>query len=144
MWKLILTAIWLGVLAGIDLWRKRIPLWILAVSGIFVTCVSAYGIWEKKMEGITLLWSTIPGVGMIIVAIVSQKAGWADGIVLLMLGALVGCRACTYSFTLSMLVISMVSLALLATKRADKNSKLPYLPFLWIGYLAQTALGLAV
>lgn len=142
MWKLILIASWLGVLAGIDLWRKRIPLWILAVSGMFVTCMSVYGIWEKKMEGIPLLWSSLPGVGMVIVAIVSKKAGWADGIVLLLLGALVGFRACIYSFTLSMLVISVVSLALLATKRVNKNSKMPYLPFLWIGYLTQTALGL--
>lgn len=142
MWKLILTAVWLGVLAGIDLWHKRIPLWILAVSGVYVTCVSFYGIWEKNMEGIPLLWSTIPGVGMVLLAVFTKKAGWADGVVLLLLGTQIGFRACAYSFTLSMLVISVLSLALLAVKRVNKNSKLPYLPFLWIGYLAQTALGL--
>lgn len=144
MWKPILTAIWLGVLAGIDLWRKKIPLWILAASGVGVTCVSVYGVLEKNMEGIPLLWSTIPGVGMIIAAVISKKAGWADGVILSLLGALIGMQECAYSFTLSMLAISVVSLALLAAKRVNKNSKLPYLPFLWIGYLVQAALGLGV
>lgn len=142
MRKLILTAIWLGVLAGIDLWRKKIPIWILAASGIYVTCVSVYGIWEKNMEGIPLLWSTLPGMGMMMVAVGTKKAGWADGVVLLLLGVRIGFRECAYSFMFSILSISVLSLVLLAAQRVDKNSKLPYLPFLWLGYLVQTALGI--
>lgn len=144
MWKLIFIALWLGVLAGIDLRYKKIPYWLLAVSGVIVTCVSVRRICMVGMQDMQLVWSVLPGVGMLLIALVSKKAGWADGIILVLLGVAVGFRVCAFSFALSMLIISVVSLVLLMLKRVGKNTKIPYLPFLWIGYLAQTALGLGV
>lgn len=144
MWKLIFIALWLGVLAGIDLRYKKIPYWLLAVSGVIVTCVSVHRVCMVGMQDMQLLWSVLPGVGMLLIALVSKKAGWADGIVLVLLGVMVGFRVCAFSFALSMLIISVVSLVLLMLKRVGKNTKIPYLPFLWIGYLVQTALGLGV
>lgn len=142
IWELIFIALWLGVLAGIDLRYKKIPYWLLAASGIIATCVSVYLICTVGIQNIQLLWSALPGVGMLLISLVSKKAGWADGIVLVLLGVMAGFRVCVFSFALSMLIISMVSLVLLMLKRVGKNTKIPYLPFLWIGYLAQTALGL--
>lgn len=141
MWKLIFIALWLGVLAGIDLRYKKIPVWLLAVSGIIVTFVSIFEARRDGMQDLQLLWGVLPGVGLMIIALISKKAGWADGIVLMLLGVLVGFGACVFSFALSMLMISVVSLVLLVLKRVGKNTQLPYLPFLWIGYLAQAALG---
>lgn len=141
MWKLIFIALWLGVLAGIDLRYKKIPAWLLAVSGIIVTFVSICEARRDEMQDLQLLWSLIPGAGLMLIALISKMAGWADGVVLILLGVLVGFGACAMSFALSMLMISVVSLVLLVLKRVGKNTKLPYLPFLWIGFLAQAALG---
>lgn len=143
MWKFILTAIWLALLAGMDIRHKHVPVWLLALGGMFVTMISVYGIWKGQLGGRELFWSIIPGTVLLAVAVFTKKAGWADGVVLLFLGALIGFRACIFSFTLSMIFISMVSLVLLVLKRVRKNTKLPYLPFLCIGYLVQTTLGLA-
>lgn len=144
MWKLIFIALWLGVLAGIDLRFKKIPVWLLAASGIIVTFVSLYEARKDGIQDLQLLWGVIPGVGLMLIALISKKAGWADGVVLMLLGILVGFGACALSFALSMLMISVVSLVLLVLKRVGKNTYLPYLPFLWIGYLVQATLGLGV
>lgn len=144
MWKIILIVFWLGILAGIDLRYKKIPIWLLAVSGMIMTSVSLTEIFMVGMQGMQLFWGMLPGVGMVMIALISKKAGWADGIVLALLGVMVGFRACAFSFILSMLMISLVSLVLLISKRVSQNTKLPYLPFLWIGYLAQAAMKIGV
>ena len=137
-----MIALWLGILALMDIWRKRVPVWLLAVSGICVTCVSAREIWQGSMGSAEIMWGILPGFILLLTAVFSKKAGWADGVVLLLLGGMTGFRACTFSFILSMLAISVISLTLLMMKRVGKNTKMPYLPFLWVGYLVQAALKL--
>lgn len=143
MWKFIMIALWMVVLAEVDIRRKHVPVWLLVFGGILVTAVSVYNIWNGQFWGRELVWSTVPGVVLLAVAVFTKKAGWADGVVLLFLGLLTGFRECIFSFTLSMLFISVVSLVLLAIKRVRKNTTLPYLPFLCTGYLVQAVLGLA-
>ena len=143
MWKFILTALWLVALAGMDIQRKHVPVWILMLGGIAVTCVSVYSAWNGRFWERELVWSIVPGAVLLAVAVLTKKAGWADGVVLIFLGMLTGFREGIFSFTLSMLFISVVSLVLLTLKRVRKNTTLPYLPFLCAGYLVQAALGLA-
>ena len=140
--KVILIALWLGILAFMDIRRRRVPIWLLVVSGMFVTCASVCEIWKGSMGGTEILWGILPGFVLLLTAALSKKAGLADGVVLLLLGVMTGFRECTFSFTFSMLAISVISLALLMMKRVGKNTKMPYLPFLWVGYLAQAALKL--
>lgn len=140
MWEIILTVLWLGVLAGIDFRCMRVPVWLLIASGIFVTSMSLWKIWQGRIVDAGLFWSMLPGVVMLLVAIISQKAGVADGVVLLLMGISTDFRTCALSFVISLFVIGAVSLVLLVLKRAGKNTKLPYLPFLWLGYVTQVAL----
>ena len=142
MRKVILIALWLGILGYMDIRRRRVPIWILAFSGIFVTCLSVYELWKGSMGGTQLLWGILPGFMLLFAAVLSKKAGWADGVVLLLLGAMTGFQECVFSFILSMLAISAISLTLLIMKRVGKNTKMPYLPFLWGGYLIQAALSI--
>lgn len=88
------------------------------------------------------MWGILPGFMLLLTAVLSNKAGWADGVVLLLLGVMTGFRECTFSFILSMLAISVISLTLLMMKRVEKNTKIPYLPFLWVGYMVQAVINL--
>ena len=142
MYKVILSVFWLGVLAWLDIRRRRVPVWLLMISGIIVTSMSFYEIWRGSVNGMDRLSGILPGVVMLLVAYATQKAGWADGVILLLLGLHTGFRESVYSFTLSMLIISAVSLMLLVLKRVNRNTKLPYLPFLFAGYVVQKALRL--
>ncbi len=141
MWKFVLTALWLGMLAVADIRRMRVPMLLLAVGGVFAAAAVLSG-WRTEGQSVmTVLWSMTPGAAMLLVAAVTGKAGWADGAVLLFLGVLEGLRVCMISLLVSLSAISIVSLVLLCFRKAGKNSKLPYLPFLWIGYIIQTVMG---
>lgn len=142
MWKLIFTVLWLGMLAGMDARRRYVPIWLLIIGGIFVTFVSVYEGWKGKLEITELFWSILPGMVLLTVAVLTKNAGWADGVVLLLLGLCTGFRTCIFSFGLSMFFISIVSLTLLAFRKVNKNTKLPFLPFLYAGYLLQAAIGI--
>lgn len=139
MWKLLLTILWLGVLAGIDARRRYVPVWLLTLTGVIVTLVSVYEGRKGNLEVTELIWSIFPGIALLTVAVLTKKAGWADGVVLLLLGVHTGFRTCIFSFALGMFFISVVSLALLAFRKVNKNTKLPFLPFLYTGYLIQAA-----
>lgn len=140
MWKFIFIILWLGVLAGMDVRRRHVPVWLLIFSGIFVTLVSAYEGRKGNLGIPELFWSVLPGLVLLAVAVLTKKAGWADGVVMLLLGIYTGFRTCIFSFAMSMFFISIVSLALLALRKVNKNTKLPFLPFLYAGYLLQAAI----
>lgn len=139
-WKFILVALWLGVLAVADIRRMRVPVWLLAVGGVFVTIVSLIEWRTGERNASSLLWSLIPGIALMLVAVATKKAGWADGIVLLLLGLFDGFRICIISLVISLFAISAISLALLCLKKVGRDSRLPYLPFLWIGYILQSTM----
>lgn len=140
IWKFVLVFLWLGVLAVADIRRMQVPIGLLALGGIFVTVLSLieWRTGERNVSG--LLLSLVPGIALILIAVVTKKAGYADGIVLLFLGLLEGIRICMTSLVISLFAISVISLALLCFRKVGRSTKLPYLPFLWIGYILQAAL----
>ena len=141
MWEFVLLSLWLGVLAMADLRWKRVPIWMLVVGGIFATYMSVY-YYALEMKDVTeLLWGLIPGILFLLMSVTTKKAGIADGVVLLILSLSIGYRECIISFVFSLIAISILSLFLLALRKVRGNSKLPYLPFLLVGYIFQVIVG---
>lgn len=141
MWRMGLIIFWLGILAVMDIRQRRVPVCLLAVGGVFAVITAAYSCFNGTTQGVEMLWGLIPGGFLLLVAAATQKAGWADGIVLLTLGMLLDHQACTVSFAISLFLISVVSLLLLVFRRIGRNARLPYLPFLWAGCLFQAVTG---
>lgn len=139
MWQFGFTALWLLVLAVLDIKERHVPVWMIALGGTLAAATSAVSIWQGTMQGGELLWSIAPGAIMLAVVIFTKQAGWADGAVLVAVGLLTGSHACVFSFALSMFLIPAVSLPLLVLRKVRKNTRLPYLPFLCTGYLVQAA-----
>ena len=81
------------------------------------------------------LLGLIPGLCLLIVAWATKKAGYADGIVLAVVGAFEGFRGCMLIFSISLITLSVCCAVLLLLKRVQRNSILPYIPFLCTGYL---------
>ena len=142
MWKFVILSLWLGILAVLDLWWKKVPVWLLVVGGIIMTFMSAYQ-YARGIKGPSeLVWGLVPGVLLLLIAVTSKKAGIADGIVFLLLSLPLDYRECIISFVLSFLIMSFMSLLLLVLNKVKGNSKLPYLPFLLAGYMVQAIAGL--
>ena len=139
-WKFVVAALWLGVLSVADIRQMRVPIWLLTVGGIFMTIVSLIEWQARERNASSLLWSLIPGIALILVAVATKKAGSADGIVLLFLGFFDGLKVCMTSLMISLFAISVIALVLLGLKKVGRDFRLPYLPFLWIGYILQSTM----
>ena len=139
MWKLALTALWLIAMSLFDLFEKRVPVWLLTIGGIPAIVTVIYEYMKGTGSLSQILFGMLPGVLLLAVAAVTKKAGWADGIVLIIIGLLTGLWECIACFMVSLLAMSAVSLPLLVLRKVRKNSTLPYLPFLCAGYLLRIA-----
>ena len=94
-------------------------------------------------EGVLLrevLWTGIggilPGALLLGLALLSRKAGMADGIVLVCNAVGEGYFFGMTELLTALLLLAPVSGGLLILKKAGKNDRLPFLPFLTVGYLA--------
>lgn len=135
MWKFMLMALWLISMSVFDLFEKRVPVWLLAAGGIpaIVTAMYTYMTGAGSLGQIS--FGMLPGVLLLAVAAVTKKAGWADGIVLLIMGLITDLWECIACFMVSLMAMSAVSLLLLVLRKVGKSATLPYIPFLCAGYL---------
>ena len=60
----------------------------------------------------------------------SGKIGVGDGCVLLVAGSIVGSEKIIMIFTVSLLLASVTAVVLLIFRKAEKNDKMPFMPFL--------------
>lgn len=120
------------VLSCMDLRTRKIP-WIPVV--ILGMVVFVYRIWS----GISLAEvaaGVIPGGVLLLVSAVTEESiGYGDGLVLLVLGLFCGVAETVAVLGMALLLASVLSMVLLALKRAGRKTKLPFLPCLCSGYL---------
>lgn len=131
---------YLIILALFD-WRERkiplvLPLGGLAAALLYQVYLLCHNSAEWEWLVVSALLGLVPGFLMLAVAGLTGKAGYGDGLVLLSIGLLTDYKSCILLLCFSMLFISAFSIGMLLLKRADKNTKLPYLPFLAAVYAA--------
>lgn len=120
-----------------DIRSKRLPLWITGVG-------TAIGIILWLIEGSCDLMqfvAMVPGLLCLLIARVSREAiGYGDGLLLGMMGmylkfsVLLG--VCLWAFTIA----GIVALFLLVTKKRNGKQEIPFVPFLFLGYLLEVFL----
>ena len=142
MFKFGLMVFWLGVLSVLDFRQKKVPVWLLSAGGILGAAAAVYAYCDGTNSVVEIILGMLPGGLLLLVAAVTKKAGWADGIVLVTMSLLTDFRECVTCFVISLFTMSVVSLLLLTFRKVGKGAKLPYLPFLWAGYLLQAAIGM--
>ena len=64
--------------------------------------------------------------------------GSGDGGILLILGLLLGSKNLMYLCIIALTISFVVSLLLLVTRRANGKTRIPFVPFLFVGYLVVT------
>lgn len=140
MAETILTECWLIAASILDIRSRRIPVWMLVLGGAAAVLTSVCRCGFTLAECMDMLKGCIPGAILLLTAAATGKAGTADGIVLIFLGICTGGKICMAVFMLSLLLISLFSGILLALRRAGRNTRLPYLPFLSAAWLLGQAL----
>lgn len=135
MWRELMTAVWLTVMSVCDIKRKRVPILLLCAGAVFAGVVLVYrgATGEADVPGICK--ALLPGVLLLILAKATGKAGCADGIILIVLGLLEGCQSCLYICLGGLISAALVSGTLLMLRKVRRDTKIPFVPFLTVGWV---------
>lgn len=116
-----------------DLLKKRIYLWVICMGGITTVVCSVFvdnlGIMDRV--GGLLVGLAI----MLLSKITAGGIGMGDGILLCITGLGLGFWCNLELFGLALFLAAMISIILLILRRVDRKQTIPFVPFLFAGYL---------
>lgn len=125
----------LGSLAGFslyDLRYKEVPAVGLSVFGLAVLiyrlCMGEA--WYSLLTGV------VPGVVLLLVSLCTKESiGYGDGLMLLVLGVFCGLQKTVAILGMALVLIALAAIVLLVLHKAGRKTELPFLPFVFAGYL---------
>lgn len=126
--------IFLSICTIFDIKKKEIPL-ILAGAGIMAAV--GFTIWQIGNGSILTAQaalSLLPGLFFLLTGwCTKEKVGYGDGVLLLIIGLMAGFYQCLIGLCISLLLSAFFGVLLLFLHKAQRNSRLPFVPFLTIG-----------
>jgi len=86
------------------------------------------------------IWSSVGGalIGLCAVGlsmISREQIGRGDGIVITALGVALGFWDCLAAVSLASIIMALVSVVILILKKGNRNTRLPFIPALFVGYV---------
>lgn len=89
-----------------------------------------------KIHPATHIFGLIIGIIMILISLYTNEAvGMGDSIIIAIVGFLIGISSLFELLFYSFIVLIPVSILLLAIKKANRKSYIPFIPFLFVGYI---------
>ncbi len=139
MWKTGLLVLYLLILSIYDCREKKVPVMLLYMGAVTVGLFAVIELFAERIAWYQL-FGIVPGFFLLVVAIVTQKAGIADGIVLAIVGVVIGIKPAILLFCSSLLLLSFVGVILLFFRKVRMKTRVPYIPFLTVAFVAQQML----
>ena len=131
----LITAIWLSIMSVCDIKKKRVPILLLCAGAVLAGGVFMYRVIGGEGDIPGLGKALLPGILFLILAKTTEKAGSADGMILMMLGLLEGYRSCLYICLSSLILSALFCGILLMLRRVKRNTKIPFVPFIMLGWV---------
>ena len=135
MWKTGIILAYLLVLSLWDIRECRVPVVLLTAGSAFAGIVMGYELLAGETRLLEFVLGSCVGLLLLLVAWFSRKAGYADGIILLWLGGLYGYRQGLLILCVSLMLISLTSVALFLLGKVKRHTRIPYIPFITIGFV---------
>ena len=130
----ILGWITMAAAALFDARTKRIPLAMIGAAAGCSLLASILLLQNGSTTPQELAASMMPGAALLLVALVTKEAvGYGDGLLLLATGPLFGWQRMLLCIPAALLLTAIVSVVLLAVKKANRKTKIPFVPFLAAG-----------
>ena len=105
-----------------------------AVIKIFMN--KEFGLWEAAGGVLTGLCT----IGLSMVS--REQIGRGDGLVIAAIGLILGFRKCLFAICIASIIMTLVSVIILVLQKGNRNTKLPFIPALFVGYvICITAVG---
>lgn len=133
MCKMTILLLYLLVLSVYDIRRRRVPVLSLTIGCIGVLINAVYELVAGQQILLQSVLGMVPGILFLIIAWLSQKAGYADGIILIWIGIMCGYRDSLLVFCASLMMASTISIVLLMLRKVSRQTRIPYIPFLAAG-----------
>lgn len=131
----VIFGIYIAVLSLEDLLKKSVPVALLAAGVLFIPA----GLITEGAESISIadnILGLIPGAVLLIISFVSRgQIGVGDGGLVMMLGASLGIETVIRILTAALLLITVFSGVMLVMRKLKRKSTLPFIPFLFAGYI---------
>lgn len=135
MWFTIITLVYLLILGIKDTKDRKIPTLWLAVGAVLLAGMGICRCLQGELAWMDILMGCVQGALLLVVAKVTGKAGYADGIVLIELGLCLGYRESAMIFCFSLFLLAICSIILLLFRKVRRDTRMPYLPFLAVVFL---------
>jgi leader peptidase (prepilin peptidase)/N-methyltransferase len=129
--------IWIGVLLFIlgiqDIKRKEISCWwLISLLPLIVIELAR----PSEIKLIERIFGILLGLFFVILSKVTRgQIGIGDGYVLCAIGLILGIGKCVILLSYAFLLTSVVSIVLLVFFRWNRKRTIPFVPFLFMGYL---------
>lgn len=138
MWKIVKVAgilIFLAICSLQDIKEKKLSVRMLILSGVlFLVCSLLFDQITYRQRVIALL----PGMWAFVLAFLTrEQIGYGDAACLAVLGNAVSADILFGAVMGGLILLSICSVILLAGKKADRKTTLPFVPFLMAGMLWQ-------
>ena len=122
---------YLVILAVIDAKKKEFP-FIICCTGLIPAVLCLWS--RSEIDILSLLYGLIPGVVLLAIAVLSnEKVGFGDAIVLLLMGLALPFRQAYLAIVIAFVLAFVVAVFLLLFKKANKNTRMAFVPFLTVG-----------
>lgn len=118
-----------------DVKEKKISIKKLVIFGmIFLAMSFLWGNLSWQERGYNML----PGIMALLISFLTkEQLGYGDGICLLIMGCVLSGALLLGTVMISLILSSAFGLLLLIGKKAERKTRLPFLPFLAAGYVIQ-------
>lgn len=118
-----------------DIREKRLSVKMLVVAGLLFLGMSLV---FEEMPIEKRLHNILPGMITFLLAFLTkEQIGYGDAACLVVLGIMVSAGSLFGAVMIGLILLSICSMILLAGKKADRKTTLPFLPFLSAGMLWQ-------
>lgn len=125
--------LFLSICAFYDVKEKQLS--AVFLIGVFVAIAAGELFIGQKAVTELMLDIIIGGVFLGIALVSKQAVGYADGVVLCCSGLILGVYANLNLLFYSLIAISICSIVMLLLRKATVKDRIPFLPFMLVGYL---------
>ncbi len=125
------------VVASIYDGRSRtVPVNVLLLGCLISVLGCIYLIIGEKKGLIEIVQGLLPGiVGLLLARVTKEQLGYGDGIMLLILGGCLGLKDMVSILWIGLVGTFFISIFLLIVQKGNRYTKLPFIPFLLLGFL---------
>ncbi len=118
-----------------DLRYRKLPLFIIIAFGIIITVINGL---DGSLFNQMVYFRLIPGTVFLMIAFMTKQAvGYGDGMIIILLGLSLGLIQCVSVVFTGLVLSSAVSVYILIFTRGNRQTRLPFVPFLLLAWGAK-------